>query len=217
MLIILLDMKIYKIKRPIFLLYLFAALLPYAGAIYLYHWYNNKLEKIKTARIIVISKEKMNLMAYDYEGTKCFEAPIACGIGYGNKTRRGDMKTPEGIFHVLDVEDSSTWEHDFADGKGKVRGAYGPIFIRLAIPGQKGIGIHGTHDPNSIGTRASEGCIRLNNNKVAQLAQMVGEGTIVIIETSKADIINEYLQKNEKTLNKLEDTQSSLNKEELKK
>lgn len=210
-------MKIYKIRRPILLLYIIAALLPYAGATYLYHWYNTKLEKIKTARVIIISKEKMILTAYDYEGTKCFEASIACGIGYGNKTKRGDMKTPEGIFHVVDVEDASTWEHDFGDGNGKIKGAYGPNFIRLDIPGQKGIGIHGTHDPNSIGTRASEGCIRLNNDKIAELSQMVGEGTVVIIETSKTDIINEYLKNMGSTTNKVEGNLSSTTKDVLKK
>lgn len=45
-----------------------------------------------------------------------------------------------------------------------------------------GIGIHGTHDPASIGKRASEGCIRLENSQVETLKQFVSVGTKVVIE-----------------------------------
>ena len=45
-----------------------------------------------------------------------------------------------------------------------------------------GIGIHGTHDPASIGTRASEGCIRLENSQVEALKKLVCVGTKVVIE-----------------------------------
>ncbi|MBR1487120.1 MAG: L,D-transpeptidase, partial [Synergistaceae bacterium] len=31
--------------------------------------------------------------------------------------------------------------------------------------------IHGTHDPNSIGTNVTEGCIRLNNADIAELKE----------------------------------------------
>ena len=44
------------------------------------------------------------------------------------------------------------------------------------------IGIHGTHDPSSIGTRASEGCIRLNNKDLETLKPYVKVGTKVVIE-----------------------------------
>jgi lipoprotein-anchoring transpeptidase ErfK/SrfK len=171
-------------------LYLIAAILPYGVAAILYFYYNNKIEEIGTARFVVISKEEMKLDVFDYKGEQCFEAPIACGTGYGNKSKIGDKKTPEGIFHVSSIEEASTWGHDFHDGKGRIEGAYGPYFIRLSVPGQKGIGIHGTHDPNSIGTRVTEGCVRLNNDDIRTLAKIVKPGTLVIIETSKTDIIN---------------------------
>ena len=83
--------------------------------------------------------------------------PIACGRALGNKEKPGDMKTPEGLFSVQQIQDASAWTHDFGDGKGEIRGAYGSHFIRLKTPGHRGIGIHGTHDPASIGTRATEG------------------------------------------------------------
>ncbi|MDD6850571.1 MAG: L,D-transpeptidase [Veillonellaceae bacterium] len=52
--------------------------------------------------------------------------------------------------------------------------------------GWDGIGIHGTHDPNSIGTNASEGCIRMYNQDVAELKEIIcqyngGIGVNVVI------------------------------------
>lgn len=95
---------------------------------------------------------------------------VAVGKNKGDKRRVGDMRTPEGSFTVVQVQDASRWEHDFGDGKGAVAGAYGPWFIRLKT-GWRGIGIHGTHDPASIGTDATEGCVRLLNADVAKLKE----------------------------------------------
>lgn len=95
---------------------------------------------------------------------------VAVGKNAGDKQRAGDMRTPEGIFTVEQVQDASWWSHDFGDGKGEIKGAYGPWFIRLKT-GWRGIGIHGTHDPASIGTDATEGCIRLRNEDVTKLKE----------------------------------------------
>ncbi|MDD4365864.1 MAG: L,D-transpeptidase, partial [Synergistales bacterium] len=48
--------------------------------------------------------------------------------------------------------------------------------------GWQGIGIHGTHDPDSIGTLVTEGCIRLLNENVLWLRERVAVGTKVLIE-----------------------------------
>jgi lipoprotein-anchoring transpeptidase ErfK/SrfK len=165
-------------------------IIPYIGMIFIHHWYNEKAEQIENARFIIISKQEMMLYAYDYKGNEVLKAPVSCGLNYGNKAKRGDMKTPEGIFRVSEIQKSDHWEHDFNDGKGKIAGAYGPYFIRLEVPGHKGIGIHGTHDPESIGERRTEGCIRLNNEDVKHLVEIVRHGTVVAITTSKDDILN---------------------------
>ena len=69
----------------------------------------------------------------------------------------------------------------FKDGKGTIKGAYGPWFIRLKT-GWSGIGIHGTHDPGSIGQRATEGCVRLRNDHLELLVKHVEPGLVVVIE-----------------------------------
>lgn len=140
------------------------------------------------AALIAISKESMTLAVYDLNSRLLAAYPIACGRALGNKEKPGDMKTPEGLFSVQQVQDASTWTHDFGDGKGEIKGAYGSHFIRLKTPGHRGIGIHGTHDPASIGTRATEGCIRLNNSDLLQLVKKyVYVGMPVVIITSEAD------------------------------
>lgn len=114
-----------------------------------------------------LSKENFKLFVM--KGSNVTEAfGVAVGKNRGRKQRAGDNRTPEGMFRIIQIQDSSYWTHDFRDGKGEIKGAYGPWFIRLET-GWRGIGIHGTHDPASIGTNASEGCIRLTNDDLRTL------------------------------------------------
>lgn len=150
--------------------------------------YGNQLYRVQQAKMILISKQDMKLRVINYKGIELFTASIACGQNYGNKQKPGDMKTPEGVFIISDIHDSQSWTHDFRDGKGKIKGAYGPHFIRLDVPGHKGIGIHGTHDPLSIGTRATEGCIRLKNKDLEKLISLIEVPMTVIITPSAEDV-----------------------------
>lgn len=129
---------------------------------------------------IFVSKVDMTLTLVSHEGKAVITYPMACGRNRGQKTKRGDYRTPEGHFLLQDIQDASTWGHDFHDGKGYIKNAYGPWFMRLQT-GFSGIGIHGTHAPKSIGTRATEGCIRLDNRDVAELKKQVKRGMPVII------------------------------------
>lgn len=171
----------------LFLLYTITLIVPVGGLVGLYGYFQKQLDDISEARIIVVSKQDMRLRVYDYKGTRLMDYGIACGKNYGQKHKVGDMKTPEGMFFVQSIEDASDRTHDFGDGRGEIQGAYGPYFIRLDTPGNKGIGIHGTHDPLSIGTRATEGCIRLNNNDLVELVNVVRPGMMVLVTTSFED------------------------------
>ena len=107
--------------------------------------------------------------------------PVAVGANGGQKERVGDLRTPVGNFSVQQVQDSRKWEYDFGDGLGPIKGAYGPWFIRLRAAGWKGIGIHGTHDPNSVGTMITHGCVRLRNEDLEDLKTLVFPGMKVVI------------------------------------
>jgi lipoprotein-anchoring transpeptidase ErfK/SrfK len=139
------------------------------------------------ARKVVISKETMTLTVYGANDSMIARYPVAMARNYGNKQRAGDNKTPEGDFTVQQIQNASYWTHDFRDGKGEIKGAYGSHFIRLLTPPHKGIGIHGTHDPASIGTRATEGCIRLRNEDLLAFVKLVYVGLPVTILTSERD------------------------------
>ncbi len=137
---------------------------------------------------VIIEKHKFELRLY--KGNKVIKKyPVAIGKNPGDKQRVGDMRTPEGNFYISNIHDSRKWIYDFKDGKGPVKGAYGPYFLRLYTGAErtksgkawKGIGIHGTHDPASIGTMASEGCIRMHNEDLLELKKYVKIGTPVII------------------------------------
>ena len=171
----------------LFLLYTITFIVPVGGLVGLYGYFQKQLDDIPEARIIVVSKQDMRLRVYDYKGTRLMDYGIACGKNFGQKHKVGDMKTPEGMFFVQSIEDASERTHDFGDGRGEIQGAYGPYFIRLDTPGNKGIGIHGTHDPLSIGTRATEGCLRLNNNDLVELVNVVRPGMMVLVTTSFED------------------------------
>ena len=139
------------------------------------------LSQVDEYPFIVISKQKLTLDLVGSDGKAIVHYRIACSKYYGNKERRGDYKTPEGTFKITQLLNARGLSHDFGDGKGPIRNAYGPWFLRLGVPGYIDIGIHGTHLPESIGTRATEGCIRMTNEDVTDLKNRVHVGTPVII------------------------------------
>ena len=128
---------------------------------------------------------RVNKSAYTldlYKGDELVKTySIAVGRNPGDKQRTGDNRTPVGDFKIVSIENASKWTHDFRDGKGTIKGAYGPWFLRLDAKGWKGIGIHGTHDPDSRGTMATEGCIRLSNDDIAELRTYAYKNMPVVI------------------------------------
>ena len=131
---------------------------------------------------IVVSKKRLQLYVVSETNDTLFSCPVACGINLGNKTRVGDHKTPEGRFKITKMYDATSWKHDFGDGKGMRKEAYGPLFFRLNVPGFNDIGIHGTIFPESIGTRSSEGCVRMRNEDIKALYRYCFIGMTVVIE-----------------------------------
>ena len=129
-------------------------------------------------RYIVIDKPTRKLYVI-HERDTIFRAGVCLGAGYGNKQEVGDNRTPEGTFKVSMIHDSSAWTKDF--GYGEVY-CYGPWFIRLYMPEwHHHIGIHGTANPATIGSRRSQGCIRLKSNDIRKLKDLVKVGMKVII------------------------------------
>ena len=139
---------------------------------------------------IVIDKPALDLSVYeDQDGDTVLIAryPVCVGLNYGQKQKKGDMKTPESSFEnpftITQIQDASKWKHDFGDGRGEIL-SYGNWFMRLKTPGFTGIGIHGsTNNESSVPGRGSEGCIRLRDDELDILKEnyaFVGMKVIIL-------------------------------------
>ena len=142
---------------------------------------------------ILISKKELRLYVYEAnhgDTIRIAHFPVCLSKNKGNKERRGDMKTPESTlanpFTISQIQDASTWTHDFHDGRGAIK-AYGHWFLRLITPGHSGIGIHGsTNNENSVPGRASEGCIRLRDSDIIALKDKYAfKGMNVVIKSEE--------------------------------
>jgi len=74
-------------------------------------------------------------------------------------------KTPKGNFEIINKEPNPG-------------GPFGAMWMGLSKPHY---GIHGTNDPSSIGRRVTHGCIRMYNEDVIELANLVPIHTPVTI------------------------------------
>lgn len=146
----------------------------------------------KEKSFIVISKKDLKLKVYaEVKGDTVLLAsfPVCLSLNKGQKAKSGDMKTPESEpgkpFKIKQIQNASTWEHDFGDGRGKIK-AYGNWFLRLETP-FNGIGIHGsTNNEETVPGRASEGCIRLKDKDIVILKENYAYiGMPVIIKTEE--------------------------------
>lgn len=127
--------------------------------------------KIHTAPFsIKIDKSKNVLVLYSSG-----EAVKEYSVATGKKNC-----TPVGEFKIKDKLVNPTW---FKTGAilppGSPENALGTRWMGFDKPAY---GIHGTIEPKSIGTQASEGCIRMLNEDVEELYSIVPVGTKVTIQ-----------------------------------
>lgn len=142
---------------------------------------------------IVVDKYTMRVILYDQYGCIRKEYKMACSKNYGTKHKKADNRTPEGFFSIEGIYDSTDWLYTDDDGhQSPVKGQFGPKFLRLKIPVTSQIGIHGTNSPWSLGGRRSHGCIRIANENILELAELVEPGMPVIVSPGRRDMaVNE--------------------------
>lgn len=151
--------------------------------------YAYKLLCNKFDKFIVVDKGRMKVILFDKFGRTEKTYGMACAKNYGTKHKKADSRTPEGFFSVEGIYDSTDWL--FTDDNGVTsdkKGQFGPRFIRIKIPTTSQIGIHGTCAPWSIGSRGSHGCIRIKNENILELVDLVEPGMPVIIVPGRKDI-----------------------------
>jgi tetratricopeptide (TPR) repeat protein len=95
-----------------------------------------------------------------------------------------DDKTPLGEFTIADRLINPDWYFEgrkikFGDPEHKI-GTRWLAFDNK--PGISGFGIHGTNEPDSIGKNLSNGCVRLRNEEVEAMFELIPIGTRVVIK-----------------------------------
>jgi L,D-transpeptidase catalytic domain len=106
---------------------------------------------------------------------------------YGVAVGMAGLETPAGLRHVLYKQVNPPWVVPNRSWAGSLAGQTippgdprNPLKARFIGLGD-GIGIHGTAEDWSIGTRASHGCIRMHVSDVINLYSRVPVGTPVLI------------------------------------
>jgi lipoprotein-anchoring transpeptidase ErfK/SrfK len=118
---------------------------------------------------------EISLEAFELTVHEGDEVRLVAPIGLGTD----ETPTPHGRYFVTELLQPPDPD-----------GPYGPYAFGLSgfsevhrdfAGGEGVIGVHGTDDPGSIGRRASNGCIRVHNEVVAELATFLPLGTPVEI------------------------------------
>ena len=90
-----------------------------------------------------------------------------------------ETPTPIGEFKVVDKVVNPQYDKDGEHyGPGDPKNPAGTRWMRL----DGAFGIHGTNEPESIGRAASDGCIRLHNEDVEELFDLLVTGSPVVIK-----------------------------------
>jgi L,D-transpeptidase catalytic domain/Putative peptidoglycan binding domain len=94
--------------------------------------------------------------------------------------------TPTGVYEVVEKRYMPTWVNPAPDGWGASMpamippGPSNPLGLRAINWSASGIRFHGTTATYSLGHNASHGCVRLSNDDVIQLYDLVEVGTPIV-------------------------------------
>jgi lipoprotein-anchoring transpeptidase ErfK/SrfK len=92
--------------------------------------------------------------------------------------------SPTGDFTIVNRLENPTY---YRPGVVIEPGASNPLGTRWMGLSQKGFGIHGTNQPQSIGKAASHGCIRMAQSDLEELFTLVQVGDAVSIRAERDD------------------------------
>ncbi|MFM7425419.1 MAG: L,D-transpeptidase [Elainella sp.] len=121
---------------------------------------------------LVIKLSDRRVYVYSRDQVKT-SFPVAIG--------REGWETPVGSHQVISMQPDPIWQHPFT-GELVPPGRDNPLgsrWIGFWTNGTNVIGFHGTPNPESVGHPASHGCVRMYNQDVVQLFEMVRPGTPV--------------------------------------
>ena len=123
---------------------------------------------------LVLNLKERRVYAYN-EDKVLMSYPVAIG-------KKG-WETPTGNFKVIQMVKDPVWQNPW---NGKIvpaspKGPIGERWIGFWSDGKNTIGFHGTPTVKSLGTAASHGCVRMRNEDVKVLFEVVTPGLPVVV------------------------------------
>lgn len=128
----------------------------------------------------------VNLRTHDYRITVRLEArrlvltkagetliDVPTGVG------RAGRETPPGLYFTTELLQSPDPNGVYGPYAYGISGFQDDPEIRDDFGGEAVIGIHGTNEPDKLGTQVSSGCIRVDNETITEMANMLPLGVPV--------------------------------------
>ncbi len=151
--------------------------------------------------VFIVDKSLRTLFLYEREDSKIKkvgEFPTDIGKNDGNKMKRDDHKTPEGIYFFQNLKKPPEIPFD-TYGKMAFTLDYPNIFDIRSGKSGSGIWLHSIPDTVAL-TRGSKGCVVVRNEVIEKLTQYIQlkETPILIFDSVKFVPVSEHeLKKNE--------------------
>ncbi|MCP4230946.1 MAG: L,D-transpeptidase family protein [bacterium] len=112
---------------------------------------------------------------YEYEGGELARV-YPCAIG------KEETPSPPGTYNMYAKSEWPTWYWEGEAIPPGPENGLGARFLGISNDEHpRGYGLHGTNEPDSIGTAASHGCIRTYNEYIEEMYETVAVGETVII------------------------------------
>lgn len=151
-----------------------------------------------TKRFAIVDKSKFEVHIYEKgpeQVTRLVSAPVALGYDRCLSEDKGGKcyYTPVGKFDIefkLFDPDGINWcipkkmEAEFAEKLAKGERCWRGIMGNHALHFGNSLFLHGTSNPNSLGSRTTHGCIRLRNADISLVYRLLTEGDEVHIVES---------------------------------
>lgn len=131
-----------------------------------------RLKVLREPFLIRISKERNELVLY--LGGRFFKRYVV-STGAGANTPEGEFKITDRIVHPDWWHPESGRRIPYGDPEHRI----GTHWLGWNV---KGFGIHGTDEPERLGEPVSLGCVRMHNEEVKELHDLVPSGTAVVVE-----------------------------------
>lgn len=125
-----------------------------------------------TIRIVI--RARLHVLELYRDSLRVMSAPV--GLGRGGST-------PVGRFPVVSMAVDPAYRSP--SGRiipgGASANPLGRRWVGLSVPGRRGLAIHGTTDPASIGQDRSRGCIRMRDHDLETLYRLIARDVFVEI------------------------------------